>query len=262
MKLNDRFVFTMAIAVALFMLGGPSAISAQQKQPAPANCPVTKVICPDQVYAKDKLTIIANVRGGDPKVQPTYNWTVSAGAISSGQGTATIEVDTSEVEGGSSVTATVEAGGFDRSCGGTVSSCTTDVMKKAEARKLDEYGKLMPKDEEARLDNFMIELMSDPTAQAHIISYNASTSRPADAQKAADRAKDYLIRKRGLDPSRLVTVTGGSREKPTVELWIVPAGAALPKPTPTVKPAESHLRRFLWDTRPLPNEWHRRQAKL
>lgn len=234
----------MVMVVALIMLGGPSAVvrvSAQQKQPAPANCPVTKVTCPDQVYAKDKLTIIANVSGGNPKVQPTYNWTVSAGTISSGQGTATIQVDTSEVEGGSTVTATVEAGGFDRSCGygSTASSCTSEVMKKAEARKLDEYGKLMAKDEEAKLDSFMIALMSDPTAQAHIISYNASTSRPGDAQKAADRAKDYLIKKRGLDPSRLVTVTGGSREQPTVQLWIVPSGAPLPKPTPTVKPTES-----------------------
>jgi hypothetical protein len=244
MKLNDRFVFTMAMVVALFMLGGPSAVfrvSAQQKQPAPTNCPVTKMTCPDQVYAKDKLTIMANVSGGDPKVQPTYNWTVSAGAISSGQGTSIIQVDTSGLEGGSSVTATVEAGGFDRSCGygSTAASCTSEVMKKAEAKKLDEYGTLTPKDESARLDNFMIELMSDPTAQAHIISYSASTSRPGDAQKAADRAKDYLIRKRGLDPSRVVTVTGGSREKPMVELWIVPSGAPLPKPTPTVKPGDS-----------------------
>jgi len=96
----------------------------------------------------------------------------------------------------------------------------------------------LPKDENVRLDNFMIELQSDPTTQAHIISYNARAGRPGDAQKAADRIKDYLIRKRGLDWSRLVTVTGGSREKPTIELWIVPAGAPLPKPTPTVKPSK------------------------
>ena len=238
MKLNDRFVFTMVMVVALFMLVGASAISAQQKQQAQPKCPVLRVTCPDQVFVKDALTITVDVRGGDPKLNPTYNWSVSAGVISSGQGTSTIQIDTSEVAGDSSVTATVELGGFAPECSRT-SSCTTSVMKKAEARKLDEYGKLMPKDEEARLDNFMIELMSDPAAQAHIISYNASTSRPGDAQKAADRAKDYLIRKRGLDPSRVVTVTGGSREKPTVELWIVPAGAALPKPTPTVTPSVS-----------------------
>lgn len=229
------------MVITVIMLAGASATSAQQKQQAQPKCPVTKVTCPSEVYVKDTLTFTAQVSGGDPKVQPTYNWTVSAGTIQSGQGTSTIEVDTSEVAADSTVNATVDLNGFDRSCGygSTASSCTSSVMKKAEARKMDEYGKLMPKDEEARLDNFMIEFMSDPTAQAHIISYNARTNRPGDAQKAADRAKDYLIKKRGLDASRVVTVTGGSREKPTVELWIVPTGAQLPKPTPAVKPDES-----------------------
>ena len=75
----------------------------------------------------------------------------------------------------------------------------------------------------------------DPTAQAHIISYDARTGRPGDAQKVADRIKEYLLKRRGLDSSRLVTVTRGSRAEPTVELWIVPSGAQLPKPTAEVK---------------------------
>lgn len=241
MKLNARCFLTMLMVIALLMLVGASAVfpvSAQQKQPAQPKCPVLRTTCPDQVFVKDALAITVDVRGGDPKVSLTYNWTVSAGTISSGQGTSVIQVNTSALEGGSSVTATVEVGGLAPECSRT-SSCTSDVMKRAEARKLDEYGKLAPKDEEARLDNFMIGLMSDPTAQGHIISYNARTSRPGDAQKAADRAKDYLVNKRGLDPSRGVTVTGGSRETPTVEPWIVPTGAPLPKPTPTVKPGVS-----------------------
>ena len=72
-----------------------------------------------------------------------------------------------------------------------------------------------------------------------------SLSRVSSAKTAsADQMPCYksdlpFIRKRGLDRSRVVTVTGGSREKPTVELWIVPSGAALSKPTPTVKPGDS-----------------------
>ncbi|HLF84785.1 MAG TPA: hypothetical protein VI837_11470 [Blastocatellia bacterium] len=240
MKLNDRFVFTMVMA--LLMLDGPGAafrVSAQQKPPAQPKCPAVNVTCPSEVFVKNTLKFTAEVRGGDSKVTPTYNWTVSAGSIESGQGTTTIDVSTSEVEGGSTVTATVELGGFDRDCGygSSTSSCTSAVMKKAEARKLDEYGKLTPKEEEAKLDNFIIELNLDPTAQGYIISYNARTNRPGDAQKAADRASIYLIKKRGLELHRIVTVTGSSREQPTVELWIVPAGAQPPKPTPTVKPS-------------------------
>ncbi len=45
----------------------------------------------------------------------TYNWSVSAGTITSGQGTSTITVDTTGL-GGQSVTATVSIGGADPSC--------------------------------------------------------------------------------------------------------------------------------------------------
>jgi hypothetical protein len=196
------------------------------------------VTCPDSVNVDKKLMFTTEVRGGDKNVLPTFNWTVSAGSISSGQGTSTIEVDLTEVPGDSTVTATVDVGGFDRECGygSTTSSCTTTVAKKVEARKLDEYGKLNPKDEEARLDNFLNELNLDPTAQAHIVAYGGRTSRAGDSQNAANKAKDYLVKKRGLDPGRVVYVDGGYREQPTLELWIVPYGAQPPQPTPTVKP--------------------------
>lgn len=239
MKLNDRKFVTMLMTVAVLFLNGAVAssyISAKQK-PAQPKCPVTKVACPDSVNVKDKLKFTAQVSGGDANVTPTYNWTVSAGSIESGQGTSTVDVDTSEVAPDSTITATVELGGFGRDCGygSTAASCTTIIAKKAEARKLDEYGKIMPKEEEPRLDNFVIELNMDPTAQGYIIAYSGRVSRPGDAQKAADRAKNYLVNKRALEGSRVVTVDGGSREQPAIELWIVPSGAEPPKPTPTVK---------------------------
>ena len=239
MRLNDRRVLIAFIAAIFVAPTCLNSISAQQKPPAKPNCPVTGVSCPSEVYVKDKLTFKAEVTAGDFNVQPTYNWTVSAGTISSGQGTSAIEVNTSGMAPHSTVTATVDVGGFARECGygSTAASCTTSVMKKAEARKLDEYGRLTAKDESLRLDNFVIELNSDPTVRGHIISYNPRNGKPGDAQKAADRVRDYLVKKRGIDSSRVVTVTGGSREEPTVELWIVPAGAQLPKPTPAVKPS-------------------------
>ncbi len=243
MKLYDRCFLTLSIVVVLLSLPFTSTlfgVSAQQNQQAQAKCPRTAVSCPDSVHAGDKLLFSADVRGGDAKVVPTYNWTVSAGSIASGQGTPTIEVVTSEI-GGQSVTATVEVSGFDRSCGygSSAASCTGSVLEKTEARKLQEYGKLAQKDEEGLLDNFVIELQQDPAAQGYIIAYSGRASRAGDAQKAADKAIDHLVNKRRVDRSRLVTVTGGSREQLTVELWIVPAGAQPPKPTSTIKPGES-----------------------
>lgn len=233
-----RFLLLFVFAFLLLNLGyQASFVSAQQKQPPKPACPVTKVTCPDMVYTTDKLRITANVHGGDPNVTPTYNWSVSAGTIETGQGTSTIEVTTKDLSDGESVTATVEVGGFDRDCGygQTVASCTSSVMKKAEARKLDEYGKLAPKEENERLDKFTLELQMDPTSQGYIIAYGGRASRAGHAQKTADKSKNYLVSKRGLDADRIVTVDGGYREQPALELWLVPSRAELPRPTPTVK---------------------------
>ena len=238
MRVYGRLV-CMVIVTVTILVGWIAIGSAQQKQDARANCPTLKVDCPSQVSVKDTLKFTAALQAGDPKISPTYNWTVSAGTIKSGQGTSAIQVSIAGIDPVTMVTATVELGGFDRSCGdsSTAASCSASVVKKAEARRIDEYGKLTPKEEETRLDKFIIELKLDPAAQGYIVSYNARNGRPGDAQKAADRASIYLIRKRGLEVSRVVTVAGGSREQPTVELWLVPPGVRPPKPTAESKPA-------------------------
>jgi hypothetical protein len=234
MKSTKISCYPILMAIAVLISGKTNANPVRQQKPA---CPVTKVTCPADVKANESLTFTAEVNGGDRNVVPTYNWTVSAGTIQSGQGTRTIKVDTSGLDADSTITATVEAGGFDRACGygATVNSCTSAVLKRAEARKLSEYTKTTQKEEEARLDMFVIELQNDPTTQGYILSYHPRPNRPGEAQKAADKAAAYIIRKRGVEANRVVTVTGGSREQTTVELWIVPTGAQPPKPTAETK---------------------------
>lgn len=226
-------------AVVFVTLNERSAFSvcAQQKQQTRAACPSTKVSSPDMVYVNDNLRFVADVRGGDANVTPTYNWSVSAGTIAAGQGTSVIDVSTEGLSDGQSITATVEVGGFDRECGyGQVaSSSTSSVMKKPEARKLDEFGSLTPKEEADRLDKFTIEMQMDPVSKGYIIVYGGRTSRAGDAQKSAARLKDYLVKKRGLDAGRIVPVEGGYRERPAFELWLVPSEARPPTPTPTIK---------------------------
>jgi hypothetical protein len=238
MKLSvRRFVLFFAALLLLNLSRQTSLVSAQQKQLSKPDCPVTQLTCPAQVFIKERLQFTADVRGGDPKVKPIYNWMVSAGTIESGQGTPIITVSTTELTDGEMVTATVEVKGFDRECGygQVMSSCSSSVAKKAEARKLDEYGKLMPKEENKRLDKFTVELQKNSTSQAYIIAYGGRTSRAGEAQKLADKAKNYLVSKRGLDAKRIVTVAGGYREQPAVELWLVPSRAQLPKATPTIQ---------------------------
>jgi len=190
------------------------------KSPPPP-CPTVSVSCPSDVDQGTPITFTASVGGG---ASPTYNWTVSAGTITSGQGTSTITVDTGTL-GGQSVTATLELGGLDPSCSRTA-SCTAAVRPPpAMPVKFDEYGNIRFNDEKARLDNYAIQLQNAPSNTGVILAYGTCAG---EAQARADRAKDYLVNTRGIDASRLTTVDGGCKADLAVELWLVPSGATAP----------------------------------
>jgi hypothetical protein len=190
----------------------------------PIVCPTISVSCADAVDVGQPITFTAAVNGGPGDVTATYNWSVSAGTISSGQGTSSITVDTTGL-GGQSVTATVSVGGFDPSCSGTA-SCTTPVRPpKPIASKFDEYGNIKFNDEKARLDNYAIQLQNTPGSTGTIIVYGSCAG---EAQQRGDRAKDYLVNTRGIEAGRITVVDGGCRSDLAVQLWVVPQGADAP----------------------------------
>jgi hypothetical protein len=198
--------------------------------PAPP-CPTVSVSCPSDIDAGQPITFTASVTGGAEGATFTYNWSVSAGTISSGQGTSTISVDTTGVAGGQSVTATVSIGGADPSCTGTTASCTTSLKPPPRpAVKFDEYGNIRFNDEKARLDNYAIQLQNDPGSTGTIIVYGSCAG---EAQQRGDRAKDYLVNTRGIEAGRITVVDGGCRSDLTVQLWVVPQGSTAPTPDTT-----------------------------
>ncbi|HEX8494428.1 MAG TPA: hypothetical protein VF658_16410 [Pyrinomonadaceae bacterium] len=141
----------------------------------------------------------------------TYNWSISAGYITAGQGTPSITVDTSGL-GGQTVTASVEVGGIPSSCV-RVDSCSSISFRAAPQSSLFDSlsGRSDLESETARLDNFAIALQRDPGAQGYVISYADRFGRPGQAQARADRAKDYLVNTRGIDAGRIITVDAGCR---------------------------------------------------
>jgi hypothetical protein len=190
----------------------------------PKPCPNISVSCPSEVDAGQPITFTASVSGGDPAMTATYNWSVSAGTISGGQGSSTITVDTTGI-GGQSVTATVTIGGADPSCNATA-SCTTGVKPPPRPPvKFDEYGNIRFNDEKARLDNYAIQLQNDPGSSGVIIVYG---SCEGEAQQRGDRAKDYLVNTRGIEAGRITVIDGGCRTDLTVQLWVVPQGSTPP----------------------------------
>jgi hypothetical protein len=186
-------------------------------------CPTVSVTCPSDVDEGGSVTYTANVTQGTPAVSPTYNWTVSAGTITSGQGTSSITVSAANA-GGQTITATVELGGVDPSCGRTA-SCSTPVKPKANPpRKFDEYGNIRFNDEKARLDNYAIQLQNEPSTRGAIVGYG---SCDAEGMTRANRAKDYLVNTRGIDAGRIDVIDGGCLPDLLVQLWLVPQGATL-----------------------------------
>lgn len=194
--------------------------------PPPPSCPTVTVTCPDSATENAPVTFTANLSGGSANVTPTYNWTVSAGRIISGEGTTSITVDTAGLAG-QTIRATLDVGGYGMPC---PASCSVSLPIDLKPRKFDEYYDIARNDEKARLDNYAIQLQSEPGAQGYIIIYPSEKAKSNAAQERATRISDYLVNSRGIDASRFTVTMGRARENWMIELWIVPQGAPPPVP--------------------------------
>jgi hypothetical protein len=198
-----------------------------EQPPAPCNCPQLSVTGPAGITAPgETMTFTANLSGGDQN-NITFNWSVSAGTIESGQGTQSITVRTTRELAGGNVTATVTIGGTDPNCPcSTEASDVGGVASTPESVVVDEFGVLSNDEVRARLDNFFSTLANDPTAQGYVITYG-----PARAVTARERLIRNHIAFRRFDSSRITFVQGGDTgEGVRTRLVSVPAGATPPQP--------------------------------
>jgi len=167
-----------------------------------------------------------------------YTWTVSPASakIISGAGTQTIDVDTTGL-GGQKVSAilVVDDGSGESSCRVTAQASTDVTRTIIKTKCYDCFPFIAFDDTKARLDNFAIELQNNPSAQGYMIVYSGTGSRAGQAERLIERAKDYLMKERTLDVSRLTVINGGYRDTDYFELWVVPQGAEPPTPTPTAQ---------------------------
>ena len=187
------------------------------------DCPTLSVDGPSGVTNPGSpMSFTANVSGG---ADVTYNWTVSEGTISSGQGTSAITVDTTGLAG-RTVTATVNIGGLDPNCNCVTSdSESAPVAAKPDAELVDEFQKQVDDEVKARVDNFYIRLNNDPNAQGYIINYGTAAEikkRRAQIMKA--------INFRKYDVSRVTFVDSISDGGVNTKFYLVPSGADNPMP--------------------------------
>ena len=100
----------------------------------------------------------------------------------------------------------------------------------AKAQKLIELPDTNADNEMAYLDLWAEALGKDPSARGYLIGYSNSSTAPGDLLMRIYGYRDYLINKRGIEPSRLEIIPGRVRDKLYTEFWIVPPGAEAPKP--------------------------------
>lgn len=211
---------------AAFASVGVIVLDCPPPPPPPPACPEVRLSCPDRATEKAPVTFTVSPSGGTPGVAPIYNWTVTNGHILSGQGTSSITVDTAGLAG-QTITATVDVGGYGIPC---PASCSVSLPIEEISKKFDEYYDIARNDEKARLDNYAIELQSEPGRHGYIIVYPARKAKSNEAQQRGERISDYLINSRGIDPSRFTVKIGPARDNWLIELWVVPQGAAPPLP--------------------------------
>ena len=186
-------------------------------------CVTPTVVGPtDTVTPGTPITFsVRNTGGGDP----TYNWTVSAGTITSGQGTSSITVDTTGLSS-TNVTATVELSNLPRpecNCPATASQ-TVQVVGR-DLTVFDEFGDIPNDEVKARVDNLYIALGNDPTAKGVIINYGTA------AQIKRRRAQiDGAIRFKRYDRSRIEYIDQITDGPINTKVYVVPAGVDNPTP--------------------------------
>jgi hypothetical protein len=225
------FAFVTTVAQNLSAQDRNHALSDLQQA-----CPAISVSCPSDLKDGEPLTFTATVSGGHQNVVPKYNWTVSAGRITSGQGSASIKVDITDFAG-QSPTATVTVIGFDLACPATA-SCSLIIEHLPNSIRFDSFGSIARKKEIARLNAFAVQLENQPGTQGYLLVYGGRRGRAGEAQRMAARSLQYLVKTRGIDAGRIVTVDAGFKEEQTTDLWLVPTGANLPVADPTVDPSE------------------------
>ena len=111
------------------------------------------------------------------------------------------------------------------------------------------------------VDSFLIELQNNPQSTGFIIVYEGKYSEQI-YDKGKLKTRTYLprygeafyrtqiirdhIKLRRFSPDRVLFINGGFLQEHEIEFWIVPNGAELPKPNPTLDKIEYRKGKPLW----------------
>lgn len=97
-------------------------------------------------------------------------------------------------------------------------------------RPFDEYGQIKWEDEQARLDNFAIQLTNDPNSIGYIFFYDGNNMCPGEAEARAIRAKRYVVEYRGVPWNRVIWRNDGYLDEFLISLALAGGGVLTSNP--------------------------------
>jgi hypothetical protein len=97
-------------------------------------------------------------------------------------------------------------------------------------------------DDRGRFEPVTLALRHDPAARVLIVVYRSRRNPPGDDRRLAANLRLAALKAHALAPDRVLARGGGRREHRLVEVWLVPPGAALPRPSPKARPARRRRR--------------------
>lgn len=229
-----------------FLLGGHEHHEVSEAPPPPPpNQPPTVTCAVDRSQVLPGETVNVHASAADPENGPlTYDWTTTAGRLS-GTG-ATVALSFDGVTPPTSATITVKV--TDDHGNPASSDCTVALAAPAPPpaavscsaggfpRNLSRITNV----DKACLDDVAQKLGTDPRAHVVIIGHSDSHETATGiGMKRANAMRDYLVKERSIDGTRVTTRTAPPDEGAAdavaqaanrkVEVWFVPEGAADPQ---------------------------------
>lgn len=206
------------VAVSLFI----SSLAGAQDCPGISVYPYS-----DEITAGDTLIITCVTKF--LKTDVTYNWTISAGVIISGQGTARILVNTKEASG-MFITATVELAGLPAKCP-NVASASAEVIPGAQLAVKGTFTN--GQELKNAVQKFIAATGFKDTANtgtAFIYLYKA----PATTESAFNIFKQAIISAfeyNKILPHQYKIADGGAKKLATYEFFLLARGMKEPRPS-------------------------------
>jgi hypothetical protein len=191
------FLFFVSVSSCTIAVGQASSV-----------CPKTWITkTPETVKPGEAVTFVANISSeGFKSTEPlkiTYDWSLDAGMIVSGQGTATIVVQspTDRIE---KLSATVKISGLPAQCDNVFSEAVLITVPFVCGLAPDDYPSLDRNDEKARLLNAALLADRNPKGLLVFVIYLATAESSTSATRRAMFIRNFLLKDETVRSQHLV----------------------------------------------------------